>query len=44
MGSASGAVIKSVGTGTDYIDVALAAISDSFADVGAVTLQCLVIR
>ena len=45
LGSASGVVIKSVEAGTNLITVELVGISDAaFPDVGAVAIQCLVVR
>lgn len=44
LGSASGVVLKSAATGTDYVEMSLVGIHDVFVDVGAVDIECLVLR
>lgn len=44
LASASGVVVKSEATGTDFVDIELVGIHDVFVDVGAVAIQCLVVR
>ena len=43
-GSASGVVIKSVEATTDAVEIEIVGIHDVFVDVGAVAIQCLVVR